>query len=94
MQKYRRLVLEKHPDKQPGNKKAAEEFIKIQRAYEIITDEKAREAWAALQRSFFHLHTLDIITSVSQHKSHNPQKESVNAAVKPSPEYVAKTIRR
>ena len=43
-------MLEKHPDKQPGNKKAAEEFIKIQRAYEIITDDKAREAWAALQR--------------------------------------------
>lgn len=51
MQRYRKLVLEKHPDKQPGNKKAAEEFIKIQRAYEIITDDKAREAWTALQRS-------------------------------------------
>lgn len=43
-------MLEKHPDKQPGNKKAAAEFIKIQRAYEILNDAKAKAAFDALQR--------------------------------------------
>ena len=50
LQSYRRLVLEKHPDKQPGNKAAAQEFIKIQRAYEVLNDEKAKEAWDAWHR--------------------------------------------
>ena len=52
MQRYRRLVLEKHPDKQPGNKQAAAEFIKLQQAYEILTDDKAKAALDALQRYF------------------------------------------
>ena len=43
-------MLIKHPDKQPGNKQAAEDFIKIQRAYEILTDDRARAAWEGLQR--------------------------------------------
>jgi len=50
LQRYRKLALEKHPDKQPGNKRAAEEFIKLQRAFEILSDDKAREAWDNLQR--------------------------------------------
>jgi len=49
--RYRKLALEKHPDKQPGNKRAAEEFIKLQRAFEILSDDKAREAWDNLQRA-------------------------------------------
>ena len=49
-QAWRKLALEKHPDKQPGNKQAAEEFIRLQTAYAILTDEKARAAWEGLQK--------------------------------------------
>lgn len=33
----------KHPDKNPDNPDAVEEFISITKAYTIMTDEKARE---------------------------------------------------
>jgi translocation protein SEC63 len=37
------LSREKHPDKNPDNPDAVEEFISITKAYTIMTDEKARE---------------------------------------------------
>jgi translocation protein SEC63 len=37
------LSREKHPDKNPDNPDAVEEFIQITKAYTIMTDEKARE---------------------------------------------------
>jgi translocation protein SEC63 len=40
---YRKLSREKHPDKNPDNPDAVEEFISITKAYTIMTDEKARE---------------------------------------------------
>lgn len=40
---YRKLSREKHPDKNPDNPNAVEEFIAITKAYTIMTDEKARE---------------------------------------------------
>jgi translocation protein SEC63 len=40
---YRRLSREKHPDKNPDNPQAVNEFIQITKAYTILTDEKARE---------------------------------------------------
>jgi preprotein translocase subunit Sec63 len=40
---YRRLSREKHPDKNPDNPEAVNEFIQITKAYTIMTDEKARE---------------------------------------------------
>lgn len=40
---YRRLSREKHPDKNPDNPEAVNEFIQITKAYTILTDEKARE---------------------------------------------------
>ncbi|CAL8470750.1 g10292 [Coccomyxa elongata] len=48
---FRKLALTKHPDKQPDNPKAAEEFGVIQKAYEILLDPAAREAWNQLAKA-------------------------------------------
>ena len=43
-QAYRRLALIKHPDKNPDNPKAADEFQALQRAYDLLCDKEARAA--------------------------------------------------
>lgn len=40
---YRKLSRLKHPDKNPDNPEAVNEFIQITKAYTIMTDPKARE---------------------------------------------------
>lgn len=40
---YRKLSLQFHPDKNPGNSEAAAMFIKIAKAYEVLTDDATRE---------------------------------------------------
>jgi len=40
---YRMLSREKHPDKNPDNPEAVNEFIQITKAYTIMTDPKARD---------------------------------------------------
>lgn len=47
---YRKRALECHPDKRPGDKEAAEEFDKIQKAYEVLSDTKGRKAYDDLLR--------------------------------------------
>jgi translocation protein SEC63 len=43
---YRKLSRTMHPDKNPDNPKAVNEFIQITKAYTIMTDESARENFA------------------------------------------------
>ena len=50
MQAYRLLALKKHPDKQPNNPNAAAEFPPIQRAFDVLSDAKARAALDDLHR--------------------------------------------
>lgn len=53
-QAYRRLALQKHPDKNPDNPAAAEEFSIIQKAYDVLCDSEARAAldeWLRYVRS-------------------------------------------
>ena len=42
---YRKLALLKHPDKNPGDEQAAENFHQLQKAYEILGDPKRRERY-------------------------------------------------
>ncbi|GJP49460.1 hypothetical protein CLOM_g8660 [Closterium sp. NIES-68] len=37
---YRKRALELHPDKRPGDKAAAAEFDELQKAYEVLSDDK------------------------------------------------------
>lgn len=42
---YRKLALLKHPDKNPGDAQAAENFHQLQKAYEVLGDPKRRERY-------------------------------------------------
>lgn len=42
---YRKLAVQYHPDKNPGNKKAEEKFKEISEAYDTLSDDKKREMY-------------------------------------------------
>ena len=42
---FRKLAMQFHPDKNPGDKKAEERFKEINEAYEILSDEQKRRAY-------------------------------------------------
>lgn len=44
-QSYRRLAMKYHPDRNPGDKTAEDEFKKAKEAYEVLSDPKRREAY-------------------------------------------------
>jgi molecular chaperone DnaJ len=42
---YRKLAIQYHPDKNPGNKQAEEEFKEAAEAYEILSDDQKKAAY-------------------------------------------------
>ncbi len=40
---YRKLAVKYHPDKNPGDEQAADYYKKINRAYEVLTDDEKRQ---------------------------------------------------
>lgn len=44
---YRKLALETHPDRNPGNKEAEEKFKELAKAYEVLSNDDKRSAYDA-----------------------------------------------
>lgn len=53
-QAYRKLALQYHPDKNPNNKNTAELFLKIQEAYETLSDENKKNRYDRNERIAFY----------------------------------------
>ncbi|RME78730.1 molecular chaperone DnaJ [Candidatus Woesearchaeota archaeon] len=50
---YKRLALKYHPDRNPGNKEAEEQFKKINEAASVLTDDKKRAQYDAVGHDAF-----------------------------------------
>ena len=49
---YRKLAMQHHPDKNPGDKKAEDRFKEINEAYQVLSDEKKRARYDQLGSAY------------------------------------------
>ncbi len=54
---YRKLAMQFHPDKNPGNKKAEDKFKEINEAYQVLSDEKKRARYDQLGSAYSNFRT-------------------------------------
>jgi curved DNA-binding protein len=52
---YRKLARQYHPDRNPGDKSAAERFKEVQQAYDVLGDKKKREQYDQFGPGFEHM---------------------------------------
>lgn len=78
---YRDLARERHPDTDPGNPWAEDEFKELSRAYAILSDPKTRNKYDRGE--------IDgkgaVKTKVSRQKSDGPSRRQSQSRAKPSP---------
>ncbi|MCE9647179.1 MAG: DnaJ domain-containing protein [Chloroflexi bacterium] len=54
---YRKLAMQFHPDKNPGDKKSEEKFKEINEAYQVLSDEKKRARYDQLGSAYSNFRT-------------------------------------
>ena len=58
---YRKLAMQYHPDKNPGDKKAEDKFKEINEAYQVLSDEQKRARYDQLGSAYSNFRTLFLI---------------------------------
>lgn len=54
---YRKLAMQHHPDKNPGNKKAEDKFKEINEAYQVLSDKEKRARYDQLGSAYSNFRT-------------------------------------